>query len=532
VTDKPNRKSAGQLPVSAHPAFPVIVALWFAALLGIGSMVLPLSMFENFAVASGLADAFEAAQPPLGATARIGLALVAAALGAVAGILVARKVAAANAQGAASRRAAALRPSTASPGRAAKRPISAHDELGEGGIDAADDEEPAPREAFAGRRRALAVTEESARSEFLAFAPLPGQSLNAEEEPLDLLSFEQPAALQPEAAAASDAPEREPERAARAQDFAFGSSILSTPAPHAQPVVHFGQAEARSAEQASFMRASEPEPQPGIAPPVAERALGELGLVELVERFAIALQRHREQAHVVAAIEPAVPDAPPPFIRAAESGPAIEPAEMPQERPLPVALRPFGFDEPLTGDADEGDEDEEGLPDFDFAAALSIDRVPFAAEPAGPDASDAPAGAEHDAALEDEIEEEIGETAEAEYTSLLAMKNPFGNLREPVRIDDLDEDDAGDEPVVVFPGQAARRASPAPDGPARDAAPGFGGADSARPFDAPLARAHQAASLGRASFAAPAARKPSEPGETERALRDALEKLQKMSGAA
>ena len=31
-------------PISTHPAFPAIVALWFAALLGLGSLVLPVAL--------------------------------------------------------------------------------------------------------------------------------------------------------------------------------------------------------------------------------------------------------------------------------------------------------------------------------------------------------------------------------------------------------------------------------------------------------------------------------------------------------
>ena len=138
MSDKPRRKAAGQPPVSAHPAFPAIVALWFAALLGLGSLVLPTALFERVTVASGLAEVFAAAAPPLGVTARIVVALAAAALGALAGLAIARQVAAANApqpvhpprRRAAPRRAAR---------RAAKRPISAHEELGEGGLDAERD---------------------------------------------------------------------------------------------------------------------------------------------------------------------------------------------------------------------------------------------------------------------------------------------------------------------------------------------------------------------------------------------------------
>ena len=69
-------------------------------------------------------------------------------------------------------------------------------------------------------------------------------------------------------------------------------------------------------------------------------------------------------------------------------------------------------------------------------------------------------------------------------------------------------DDIGDEPVVVFPGAGPRRSvrslesePPAPSSP------------SSAPEPAPTSR-------------------PADPGATERALRDALEKLQRMSGAA
>ena len=81
---------------------------------------------------------------------------------------------------------------------------------------------------------------------------------------------------------------------------------------------------------------------------------------------------------------------------------------------------------------------------------------------------------------------------------------------------------------MVFPGQTIRKASPAIDGPTRDAGSSMPG--GFRLFDAPLDRAQQAAAIGGRPFAAPGSQQAAEPGETERALRDALEKLQKMSG--
>ena len=111
------------------------------------------------------------------------------------------------------------------------------------------------------------------------------------------------------------------------------------------------------------------------------------------------------------------------------------------------------------------------------------------------------------------------------------MKSPFGLPREPVRIeDDSDsEDDGAIEPVVVFPGQSIRKASPAADGPSRDAGASMAG--GFRLFDAPLDRVQQAAAAAGRPFAAPGSQQAADPGETERALREALDKLQRMSGA-
>lgn len=492
------------MPVSAHPAFPVIVSLWFAALFGIGSMVLPLEMFERFAISSGLADVYAAAQPPLGATARIVIAMAGAAIGALAGLFVARKVTAANAPRATTRRAAAMR-AEAGPDTV-KRPISAHEELGEGGLDADEDEMPLRREGGLGRRRALAVTDESAPSDFLSFAPLPGRMPSEADEPLDLIAFD---AAEP-VVGEEDAP---------VEHADFGSSSLSAPPPPAEPEEGIDRPSAEF-EPAPFARRAEPEAEvaaieaDGAEPvtPLAERALGQLGMVELVERFALALQHHRETPApataepAFAAPEVAAGDEEDAFALPFAAFAAPAEAEVPPVFTVPAALRPFGFE--------DEDEEADSLPDLDLTAALSQSRMAFA-EPAPV------------LAAVDEPEDEFQEEAEAGYTSLLAMKSPFGAPREPIRIEDEPEDE-GEEPVVVFPGQAVRRATPAGDGPARDVLAASLSAGP-RPFDAPLARAEQAAAHASAPhFSAVRG----DPGETERALREALEKLQRMSGAA
>ncbi len=454
VSESPRHKHSGQPPVSTHPAFPVIVALWFAALLGIGSMVLPIDLFERFAVASGLADIFQAAQPPLGATARIVVAMVAGVIGAIAGTLVAGRIRAANAPRTATRHAAAQRPADESHALSAKQPISAHEELGEGGLDAdpdapgegsvdADLDTVVERGPLASPRRELVMTDDDAPSEFLDVAPLPGHRAAAFgqqfgeplEQPLDLDAF--------------GAAETEP---------------VSETSERFEPSSHTADFE-----------------EPAAAVPLGERAIGDLGLVELVERFASALQRHREQTARPA--EPPLAGA-----RASAHSDAPDDIEWPTPAALPSALRPIGYD-------DDGEDDEAELaPPFDLPTAFAQGRGAF----------------DHDA---DPEADELEDVAEEEYTSLLAMKSPLGLSREPLRFED---DDADDEPVAIFPGQANRPAAahPASSDPIAES----------RPFDAPLARAEQAGQ--------PAVFKPANTGATEHALREALERLQKLSGAA
>src|SRR5690606_31067466 len=94
--DEPYEKDAAKPPISLHPAFPVIVALWFAALLGLGSLILPVVLLEHAVEASGLATLVPAAGPPLGFTARGIVAVTAALGGGIIGIAMARRIARAH----------------------------------------------------------------------------------------------------------------------------------------------------------------------------------------------------------------------------------------------------------------------------------------------------------------------------------------------------------------------------------------------------------------------------------------------------
>jgi hypothetical protein len=204
--------------------------------------------------------------------------------------------------------------------------------------------------------------------------------------------------------------------------------------------------------------------------PIATRPLHDLGMVELVERFALSLQSAARAAAPVAT-EPPVEAAP---MRFAPPAPVI-----------PAALRPIGFGDDLHDEREE---------EPDLAFRIAPVPAPFAAPMASlPD------------------DDEAGD--DDSFASLLAMRGKLGDTRESIRVED-EASSADIEPVVVFPGHEARRAVPAADGPSRDA-----GVSVASDFSRP------------APFAAPVQRA-GDPGATEAALRDALAKLQRISGAA
>ena len=86
-------KVNSKAPVSSHPLFPAIVALWFGALFGLGSLAVRASLIESLVVSSHLDVIVPMAAPPLGMTARILLALFMAILGIAAGAVIARRIA-------------------------------------------------------------------------------------------------------------------------------------------------------------------------------------------------------------------------------------------------------------------------------------------------------------------------------------------------------------------------------------------------------------------------------------------------------
>lgn len=90
-SDRQRAVQASQ-PITRHPLFPAIVALWFATLLGVGSLLLRTSLVEGAVVASHLDALIPAAAPPLGTTARLMLAGLLSLPGGVIGWVLAKRL--------------------------------------------------------------------------------------------------------------------------------------------------------------------------------------------------------------------------------------------------------------------------------------------------------------------------------------------------------------------------------------------------------------------------------------------------------
>ena len=680
-------------PVSSHPLFPAIVALWFGALFGLGSLAVRASLIESMVISSHLDVIFPMAAPPLGMTARILLSLAMAVIGIAAGAAIARRIARPKPVERQRRRSANVVEA-----KATERPTSST-----GNKHMRREAQPQAEPAASGpsRRRALSVEQEERGDSRLEAAPLPGgppeifdvtqidmttpQAAATEPEvpvdavqPLELGGFAEPeqpfvgvAAGNPAAQPApvdclvldepaeapqdrqvfgrpqqssgsvldggimADAPvmttemaehavepaqsrpfdaapaafEAAPEPALPNQSFAppqsfvpqlpeqaevptsddhamtenepqielrrFDTPVQSgpEPLPEIQPLQTVAFSEPAAAQAAAAPRVDPGLPKSGATDRIAAANLAELSPVELIERFALALQQRRHSGATPTGLAEAAasfaPQAPaqvpesfvPPAISAAFAAPAPIAAPEPQAEQqlppiptgfgeaaagtapaaaqpspltLPAALRPINFSDYADHDDDHGHVPPRSIGIPAPAAAQSIQPEPpsipavaaTAAERVNPLAS-------AEAASEVEAVEAEADVLEAGYSSLLDLNRPAPLRQTFVRIEEPVAESAPVEPVVVFPGQDARAgtqfARPAQDAPQT--------VPQSEP--APSAPESSVATLRR--FDAPGTTGPvaganvagaQDPAEAERALRSALATLQRMSGAA
>lgn len=592
-------------PISASPVFPWVVALWFAALLGVGSLIVPVTLLERASVALGVASVLPQAAPPLGFTAQMLVAVAGTVGGALLGWFLARRVAGPKQE------------------KPARRIFRALEDIDDDGIAAA----ATPQEPGA-RRRTLAMAEEEGPSDFLNVVPLPGTAEAGDtdagiefvaepvaepepadephrdfappkqadpveaEEPFELdlgaeLTEVQPAEEHPAEEFSPPEPQIERQEFTAPADTGYPAEAqeeqekeVEEPAPAAEPLAFsppsMAQPEAaldetghaaggddsfgedRAGTEFGTFAASVPEAYgsedestladkqifdaPGMAadaPPVPEgyaaqpdgEPQGE-GLVQLVQRLGATLEKHREWAADQASTQAAeataghapqhAAEAPVPqdFDPAAaddaaeamaawfgkSAGPASG-AEANSDAVAPADGEAHGVAEEAPAQmryeafpamhADDGDEDDDDIAELAASFSLPLGRKPAAPEP-HPALEHAPEAGDAD-------EEDEDDTATADG---FASLNPFKrNAEEFVRIDEPEPEPNSAEPAVLFPGQEERKAArPAP---------------IPRAFDPPAGDADQAPQAN--------ARPQPSNDDNERALREALLNLQRMS---
>jgi hypothetical protein len=504
-------------PITAHPLFPVVTALWFATFFGLGSFAVAPALLEGPVVALGIPSVIPAAAPPLGFTARVMLALAMLVAGGAIGYFVGRRLGPRAATATPRKRAAAgfaRRNSAAVEAEAPRRPLNPAEDLDEPALDSPVDD-PVPL-----RRRSLSLSDEGQLHVPSELAPLPGSYLPWEME----VGAAGPG---PVPHGATDDP--------LALDILFENAQARI--EHAIPVPTATAAEPEAAEPApvpempaalALTAAGPVKPAPLLQAPVAaitplERApLDNLGLVQMIERLALAISRRTAPHRDVSALEessfaPLARETAPAFVPAPAEPIAVTRTNAEPQTERVVRLHPAAAQQAAPVDAlpagsvlgaVEGDGDDPDISGLDRFLRVKNVSIPASADvsPAEP------------------------EVAEDRYPSLLDM-GPAPHRHEALRINDglglaeLPQSDGEIEPVVVFPGQ---------DSPLLGAA---------RPFERPSILAVPGSPLAAPGRAAPstpseqladaatagAALAPTDPEEADRALRAALATLQRMT---
>ncbi len=566
MAEQHRKQYRGKPPISRHPLFPAIVALWFGALFGLGSFAIRPGLIESVILAGHIDSLIPAAAPPLGATARLLLALTMTGIGGTLGALFGRRIARPKPVVRERRRGAA-------PGSA---PVRQRAQAVRGNRAEPAEAQASTQDAPTNRRRGLTAKEDS-RPEFQDIAPLPGsapQILNVadcaveglnelEERPLAAAPWTR---VEPQAASLDLTPYADYVPAAPAAPAEFARQFEPAPPlpePYAPPPTMQPPAPFAAPQSAPAAFATPPSifsqpvletaPRPIFSLPagpaaqrIASAELGALSSVELLERMAMILQQRA--AATAPAPEPfatvaEVPPVPQPYDFTAPSPAEPEPLP-PAPLAIPAALRPLNLD-----DHDEDDP----VPGFVPPRQISMPSAPETPQlspvqqPTSEDTSAiaetlrAAAAGHFDQDLE--ADDTTLDSADDDpvlangYSSLLELTRPAAPRQEFVRVEEPDYDRGEIEPAVVFPGHWAGHdapfapptggpfAAPPPVAPVEEVAPVVYPLGM-RPFDSPSADQAPASAAN-----APAAPFHS-PEETEIALRGALASLQRMSGAA
>ena len=461
-------RAAGQpvpQPITGHRLFPALVALWFAALLGLGSFVVPASLIERASSAAGLAALVPAAAPPLGLTARLLIAAVMTIVGVVAGLVLAlrlrpRPVEVVRRRGAVARTYDADEVEEAEPVQE-EAPVLAKQEDDAPQVRAFDAHPDAPP------RRPFVLSDD------LVLADEPAST-----------DHDMPRVAEP--TIARDAFEEAEWTEAEGEEQVFCvSEAVATAAPDV------------AVESAAASPVASVIARRGAA--IADAPLDTLGLVQLVERLALAIDARR--AFVGGDGQPAAAPAHVPFVQpesepvVAQSAESIEFAESIEATEPEIPRQVFVMPDPADAPAEVAIEadvelETEVAEQADIVAPDVVAPLPLA-RPSTPlprlfGAGEARAqpprilAASWDASDDDDAHDEdivvprfLGrapaatatpDDGNAEPTPVSRFGAPRATPRQEFIRDHADDADAS-EPVVVFPGHGAR--APVDDGQSR-----------------------------------------------------------------
>ncbi|MBX9664158.1 hypothetical protein [Novosphingobium sp.] len=269
-------------PVTAHRLFPAFAALWFAALFGLGSLAIPGSMLGAVVLKTGLPALVPAAAPPLGFTAHLLVAFALAMFGAVLGLAVALRLRPAVPDEARTVEAVApvaqgeaddvykVRARDAHPDAPPRRPLVLTEALA--GPIAEETAEPEPADPLLRRKRSLPASEPVAEAEPWIPEFFPGGTTAV--RPLDLSALDLVDPIVQPAPFAEPTPAAEPAPA---------------PAPEAPVIPAAPALIAATPQLPAGFAATLPDVSDGTWSPVAGAPLESLGLVQLIERLALAI---------------------------------------------------------------------------------------------------------------------------------------------------------------------------------------------------------------------------------------------------
>lgn len=363
------RRSA---PVTAHRLFPAFAALWFAALFGLGSLAIPGAMLGAVVLKTGLPAVLPAAAPPLGTTAHVLVAFALAMFGAALGLALARRLrpqrpaeasraevvvpAPPPAAAPEAEETYKVRARDAHPDAPPRRPLVLTEAL----VDPIDEpvaEAPETGEPLLRRKRSFFSSEpvaEPAAPWIPEFTP----GGHGTVRPLDLSTLdledgiEQPFFARPEPVVTEVVETPEPQVEAQAE-------LEAQPEPVAEPAF-----EPVADPAAPVLIAATPQLPAGFTTtladtadgkwsPVAGAPLENLGLVQLIERLALAIAEQKAANEAVIAADAAAQtaSAPQPVAEEIPAAPAFEPG--PFSQPAVISPAAEAADAPAAGSARE-----------------------------------------------------------------------------------------------------------------------------------------------------------------------------------